>query len=278
VDGAETIAEFGSGEFGIQLNHFDCESKFIDYSLSGSVATRKQLEVFDSVVTSNSVDVMNGFFGKQVSFEVLRHDVAVFRHFRFLASGTDQRGEREKNVSVTFDVPSDVAAVKSVSRFNFLRCGFAFLAAVFLIAVDAKRGRVPVSNFYFATMRTGKFVALVGCFAAALIRALQGTVFWVSAVLFSIRRQVRLHHREFIAAVLAIEFNRRSTVGAQVFLVQMCATTRNAAVFSAFLSFRWVAVEKLITIHAVQLKRHFANSFAWQRRNFANASLSCQVV
>jgi hypothetical protein len=78
-DRAQLIAG-GSAEVGVQSQYLDSELHLVDDTLSGAMAAVKQFEVFDSVVGSDTVDVVDGLVGGQVAPDVLRHDVSMFGH------------------------------------------------------------------------------------------------------------------------------------------------------------------------------------------------------
>jgi hypothetical protein len=86
---AEFVAGVGR-EFRVKRQNLDGKGRFVDDSLSRSVTTRKQFEVFISVIRSNAVNVMDGLISSQFSSKTLFHDIPVFVDV-FLASSVDVR-------------------------------------------------------------------------------------------------------------------------------------------------------------------------------------------
>jgi hypothetical protein len=94
------------GEVGVQGQYLDGELHLVDDSLAGAVPTGEKLEIDESVIGSDSIDVMDCFFGTESSPDTLFHDVTVFENIpgRFCADSRNHGA----NVAPTPFVSSDL--------------------------------------------------------------------------------------------------------------------------------------------------------------------------
>jgi hypothetical protein len=243
-----------SGELGVQSQYLDGELHLVDHSLAGAVARAEKLQVLDVVIRPDAVDVMDGFFGEQIAPEMFGHDVSVF-HDGMLFSG-DQTGHRYPNVAVSFYVPTKVSAFEFCQSARALVFRLALLIAVFLLRVETT-SRFAAKAVFFAAFYAGKCVlGFRGSFSAGA-RALHRTVQRVASEFLFVRRDVGLHHNERLAAFLAGKVDRGSTGGWQRQNRPVVTAARQATVFAAGFGVARVTIERVITVLAGHLDRHF---------------------
>jgi hypothetical protein len=263
-------------ELGVQGQYLDGESDLISHSLTRPVTAGKKLKIAGMVEGAVSIFMMNCFFWKQLATQFLLHHVAVFQHFRsFTAIG--ERGNRKVNVPVFLSVAPEIARVESIKRSLGLRGDFAFWAAEFLIAVNAKLVSVAATHFQFAAVLAGELVSFVSVLAAASVRAGHRAVEWIASEFLFVCGQVRLHHGERLFAFFASKANRRSTSGRRIF-VEVLTAARDAAVFTPLLDFAWVAVKWLFATQAFHLDWHSVTPLLGGRGGYSCADRECQVA
>jgi hypothetical protein len=250
------VAQFDTcrfGEFGVQAKYLDRKGDFVDHALAGSVPTAKQFQVFWGIVAAVAINVVHRFFGKQVASERFGHDVPVFHHSVFLAG--DKRWHGNPDVSMALDVPAEITPIEFVEGSVFLRFNFAFLAAVFLLLVNAASW-FTVPMFNFATLFAHKFVSFVSVFSASQGRTRVGTVKRVFSEFLLICSQVRLHHGERFAALFAVKRVQGFTCGRQFLAETMPGSTGQATVFAALFCFAGIAIERVAAVRTRHLDRH----------------------
>jgi hypothetical protein len=235
----------------IGCENFDREVDFVDDSLAGSVATVEQFEVFDSVVRSQTVDVMDSLFGEQISSYVFGHDVAVLEHLVFFAG--DKAGNRDPDVAMSLDMLADVAAFKFGERFCSLVRSFALRIAVFLLFVYAT-ARLATFRIRIAACEASKSVPRFACLATSNARTLARTVHRAAFVFLFVRVHEGLHHRECLAAFAASEVHVVASFRRNSFTEAVGASTRKSTILPAFVAF--VAGKRLLAVLTEFLNRH----------------------
>lgn len=184
-------------KFGVLKQHFNREFYLVDDSLSRSVTTVEQFEVFDSVVGSNTIDVMDGLLGEEVSTNVLRHNEPVLEHRVFNAG--DATGHGNPHVAVPLGMFLNVPAVKARESGISLVFSLALAIAKSLIVVKSA-ARSTAQGIFFAALLTGKCVTRFRGFATAVGRAFHSTVKRVTSEFFAVGGRVGLlHHKRFVA-------------------------------------------------------------------------------
>lgn len=247
------------GEFGVQRKHLDGEGYLVDDTLAGTVAARKKFEVFDSVVPSCSIYVMDGFSRHQVSSEMFSHDVSVL-HDGVAFAGYRGR-DRYPHVAVPLDVAFEVPAFEASKSARALAFGFAFFATKLLLSINATSW-FAISIRRRSALGASKFVSFIGIFAPTDVRTMHGAIQRVVIELFSVCSQVALHHGERFVAFLAGERNWRAASGRKFFFESVFAAAFQAAKLAAFFGFIGVAVERLFAVFTRHLDRHgFVPSF-----------------
>lgn len=241
----------GLGEFGVQAQHLDREGNFIDNALPSAMLAVEQFEVFDSVVGSGSVSVVDSLFSAQFASEVLFHDVAVFQDRVFSSRNSRRNGQPYVAVSC-FDVPGGAFFVESLQSFVALVLGFAFAVAEFLLRVNAS-ARLASAVLYFSALKALEPIASVGTLFSSGVRARHRAVQRVSVEFLSVRREVRLHHGERISTFPTSEGNGGSAFGWQVQLESVFASALKSAehLFRA-----GIRVKRLLAIQTHLLDRH----------------------
>lgn len=192
-------------EFGIQPQYLDRERDFVDDALAGPVAGRKQFKIFRTVVSSNSVYVMNSFFGQKFTSDFLFHYIPMFQYF--VSSRTISSWNSKHSVA-SFDAARDfwVSMPRTVNLANpFV---FTLLAAKFLGVVD--RARTFAASFvkFTPAVFACRLMALISIFTASDRRTGSRTIQRFPAKLLTICRNVRLHHIKGIAAFAANKGDR----------------------------------------------------------------------
>jgi hypothetical protein len=207
------ISRFG-GEFGVQAQHFDREGNLINDTLSRPVATAEKLQVVDRVMLPVAVDVVDSFLGEKRAPEMLFHNPAMFKHLPFFAAG-NVGGDGDPNVAVAFDMPSDVARLKTISGAHHLRSNLAFVAAKTLLRVifDATRRAVLSSRECLLAMFTGEKLCSGIVRFATRVCACARAVHWQFAEFLLVGAHIRWLHREAGTACFALERGRFYTCG-----------------------------------------------------------------
>jgi hypothetical protein len=266
----------GSGEVRVQSQYVDRELDLIDDALAGAVTARKEFEIRQKVVLPITVSVVNSFLRVKFAAEVLAHHVAMFQHFCFLAIIGEGRNGKPY-VSVFLDMASYIARIKSVQRRNSGGRRFARLTTVFLFSVYAKSRGGARSVHEFVTVFTNKLVSFVGAFSATNLRADYRAVQGIAVEFFTIRFQMRLHHRKRLPAFFAGESNRCSA-GRIYLAIEMIAAAFETAIFAAVRGFAWVAVKFFAAVHAIQFEGHGYRPFMSQCLGSTCATRTCQVA
>lgn len=238
-------------EFRVEAKHVDRELHLVDDTLAGSVSAAEQFKVFDSVLAANSVDVVDGFSREQISSEMLSHDVTMFHHSMFFSG--DERRDGNPYVSMSLDVPFDIAALEARERASSLPFGFALLIAIFLLCVKTASRLTPAWSRCSALLAS-KSVAGFGGFLSACCRAGHRTIERIAAVFFAVRGQIAFSHRESVAAFPASERNRNGTFGRWLFVEAVVASADEAAKFAIFFARR--VVKNLLTVQALFFDGH----------------------
>lgn len=191
-------------KFGVQAKYVDRELHLVDDALAGAVPAAEQFEVFDSVIASNSVDVMNGFFVAQFSANMSGHHVTMFENAVFGAG--DQRWNGNPHVAVPFNVSLEIAFFKTCKGLFSWRFVSAFLTAVFLCAINAGSCFTAALNKRPLAIFANAHVSLVSLFSSVFSKAHAGAVWRVFSVFLSVGSQVGRFVKEWLLTVLATEF------------------------------------------------------------------------
>lgn len=242
----------GSSEVGIQSQYLDGELHFVDDALAGAVAAGEKFEVFNSIVSPNAIDVVDGFVRKQFASDMFGHNVAVFHNMPLPVLALGQFGDVEPNIAVTFCMFFVSASFKFMKRFFLLPFYFAGVSAVLLLLVKSA-SRFAAFVIYFAACQAGKCVARFACFSAAYSRALSRAVPRISSIFFMVRGDKVLHHRKSLAAFATSEIYGRSPLGWNAFVEAVSASTRKTAVFPVFAR---ETGKRLLAIFTDFLNRH----------------------
>lgn len=197
----------GAGEFGIESQHLDREVDFVDDALAGSVAAGEKLQVLDSIVVLNTVDVMNGFVGVKLAADLLLHDVAVFKHIP--ASGLSILSrDSEAHVPPATDGPGGFCRTVFFPVDLTHPLVLALLRTKFLFLVDRTASWATCFLKFFAAVLAVRFVPFVGIFSASERRTRNRTVERVATEFGSVGGEIRRLHGEWAAAFFAFEFDR----------------------------------------------------------------------
>jgi hypothetical protein len=240
-------------EFGVELQHLDCERDLVDHALSGSVATRKQFEIVDRIVLAVAILVMDCFVFMKFAAKVLFHDIAVFEHSSTF-SAANQRWQMNPDIAMAFDMTPHLATLKSSQGFLSKRFVFAVIAAVFLFFVKTATRFSAFFNQLAAsfTIKSASF----GCrFHAPGIGALARTVQWIVTVFYVVGVQVRTHHGERFAAFFASKSNYFPTwSGCRRFFVESKCTSAPETTKASFIARK--ADKRLAAFFTGFLNRH----------------------
>jgi hypothetical protein len=196
-------ANFAS-EVRVTTDHFLREVELVNDSLTGTVTAGKKLQIADVVEKAVSVDMVHGFFGKQLAPEMLLHDVAMFQDF---VGGRSVACRDSEHGVFAFDSPRDLR--KSVLFPADFAHPFvlALLRAKFLFLVDRAASWATRLLKFFSAIFAIRLVPLVGVFAPADSRAWDRTIERIPAEFDSVRGDVRRPHGKRIAAFLAGKFD-----------------------------------------------------------------------
>lgn len=63
----------------VNLQKFHCPTDLLTYSLTGRVIARPQFQIFEIILTANSVAMVNRFLGPEGSTKMLLHDLPVLK-------------------------------------------------------------------------------------------------------------------------------------------------------------------------------------------------------
>jgi hypothetical protein len=237
----------------VEQAHFDCESDLVNNSLAGTVAAGEQFEVLNSVILSVAINVMDGFIGSQVAGKMFGHNVTMFKHGAFFPA--NQRRDRKPDISVLFDVTAILPRVKSGKRAIHLGSYFAFLAAIFLLAINAASS-FALAVFFSAALLADKFIAFIGIFAAASVRTIHRAIQRAVPKTFTISSQKRLHHNKWFSAFFTGKTDRSFTQRGDTLLKPVGASASEATVFAPSLYVAGVAIKKLATVFTPRFDRH----------------------
>lgn len=214
-----------SGEVGVQSQYLDGELYLVDNALAGSVAAAEKLQVLDSVVRADAVDVVDGFSGEQVASEMFGHDIAVFHSGVFFAGNERRHGY--PNVAVPFDVSFVFTPAESVEGARSLRSRFTLVVAEFCFVIKITVW-AALQRLVFAALFAGEHVVGISRFSAPECRALHGTVERISTKLLEIRFKVSGLHFERPLAFLTGKLYRWNPTCSPTVLGFKQATARNA--------------------------------------------------
>jgi hypothetical protein len=129
-------------EFGVGFCHLDDELYFVDDSLPARLPTRPKFEIFKSVISTLTINVMHRFLVGQRSAQMFRHYVTVFEHFRPVA-------KMQANVTSGMQVPF---GVDRTPRAPFPAAFFAAKFLAFIVARMPTVQRLHETSFFgFAT-------------------------------------------------------------------------------------------------------------------------------
>jgi hypothetical protein len=191
-----------SCDFGIGSNDLDGKLDLVNHSLAGAVPAGKQFEIFKAVIVRVAVDVMHSFFRSKFAFEILFHNVSMFKnlvHWDAVLSRYSQDNvaplysARDFWRSMFFSVDFADPLVLTLARAKFLRLvnGARFIAASFIKL--------------FAAIFAISFVAFVSVFSPTNCRTGHRTIRRGFAELFLIGGDVRMPQRERLQAFSANE-------------------------------------------------------------------------
>lgn len=195
------------GEVRVEPQHLDGKLYFVDNALAGTVTTAKQFEIFDHIALPISVFVMNGFFRVKFAAKVFRHHVAMFEHFGF-GSIVSKCGNRNPNVSISFEVPPVISFVEFVKRLLALVTRFAFYVAKLLLCVNATSWFATTALF-FATLKAGKSLPQHRIFAASDRATWNRAVSRILTILFPIKLGISRFYGKRGFAFPAVKFEQR---------------------------------------------------------------------
>lgn len=186
------------GKFGVGRKHVDGKGNFVLNALTGAVATREKFQVFNRILGSIPVLVMDGFFGKERAANLLFHHKPMLQHFSFLASGAGPGWNGKPNVTVPFDVAPHLTTQKSIGSTISEPSVFTRPAAKFLLVVDAAT-RFAALILALAAMGTFKKVSFIGLRCLGHAKAFAGAVQRIVAVKFPVRSQIGLLYSKRIS-------------------------------------------------------------------------------
>lgn len=246
-------------EVGVRSQYFDSELHLVNHALARAVSAVEQFEVFKSIILSIAVLMMHCFFGKKLTAEMLRYNVAMFQHGVFFAGNEARHGN--PNVSVPLDMAADISAVETIQRHGSLVFRFAKIVAVLLLYVKSA-SRLAAFYVFDAAMQANK--SMCGLVASATTRAgtVDRAVHRFSSEFLFVCGNVRLHHAEWFAAFFAGEV-RWDTSYRQFASKSGGAAAQQPAVATVF---TWVRPEWLLTVFTNFLNRHgYVLSLAGER-------------
>lgn len=218
-------------KFGILKQDFNREFHLVDDSLSRSVVGVEQFEVFDSVIGSNPVDVVDSFFRVKLPSDVLFHDVAVLKHFVGVPSIVGRDADHHV---VAAHAPSNLRE-PVLFPVNLAHPLIFTLATAERLSVVDRAGSFAAGFVEFlSAVFAVRFVLFVSAFAAAQRRAFTRTVHRVFAELHSVRSDVGVFHGERPATLLAGEVDGRNSGNRSSVFSFVGAMTNCPAVLSMF--------------------------------------------
>lgn len=203
IDKGNTL---GKAELGILPQYLDGECHLVGHALTGTVSAGEQLKVFDSVVLSVAVPMVDGLVLGKRTTDVLRHDVSVLKNFMPFAG--DSRGNVNPDISIALDVPSVVAAMEFFSRSFGVVFALAFRAAKSLLSIDCISFESSPLDKGGSTIFARSLVAIIRGASASCVRALHVAVHRIAIPLLAVGVHEPLLHREGLAAELTSERNR----------------------------------------------------------------------
>lgn len=203
----------GGSEVGVCAKHINGELHLVDDSLAGTVAAAEKFEVLDSVVVSDSVDVMDSFFGQKFPSDVFFHNKSVLENASFFP--IDQNGNCDNGVALTGRKTSRVPRGVFVKRPRFLPLGLTHLVAKFLGSVVNGSACNFVSGhcIHFATLLASKYVSFYGVRFPAYGTARQRAIERVAPMLLSDSSNNAALHGKCGPALFAGEVVKRDVSG-----------------------------------------------------------------
>jgi hypothetical protein len=240
-----------SGELGVQGQYLDGELHFVDDTLSGAVTTVEKFEILNSVVGSDTVDMMDGFFWHKVASKLFGHDVAVFHNV--FSTGSSKNRNRDPHVTVSLFMSAIFAALKAFECLSRLGHNFAIMVAVFLLFVQTS-SRFAAFRIFFAARQAYESVSSFAGFAPSYTRTLTRAVPRITCIFLVVRINEGFHHGKFFAAFAASKFHDGLSHGQ--WLIEAVRTSaqetavlpvftrktgkRSLAVFTNFLNRHWL--------------------------------------
>lgn len=227
------LAQLNSGrlsELGVGADHFNSPSEFVNDTLTRPVTAAEQFEVLDSIISTDSVDVMDGLIREKRASEVFGHHESMFHDRVFFAS--NQTRDRYPNVSVALDMAPIISGIEFRECFSSLVRGFAFLTAIFLLGVQTA-SRFAAAVFRSAALNTNHLVAFFGRRTFSQSATRSGTVERIAPVLYAVRGHERFHHGERFAAHLAGKLCRGASISSGKAVIASTLETAKLAVAGA---------------------------------------------
>lgn len=201
-----------SGKFGVGQEHVNGKGNFVGDALTGAMAATEKLKVLNTILIPNPIDVMNSLvFGKR-SPNVLLHDMAMLKHFHFLASSTDRSGNGEPDVTAPFDMSPNFTSEKTMTGLSLNPGVFAdntakFLSRiVFYLSITANITNALLRS---AALNAGKNISAAGLSVLVLAHTFARAVHGVAAMHFTIGRDIARLHGEYFTVKLTGKFNGR---------------------------------------------------------------------
>lgn len=249
-----------SAEVGIQRQYLDGELRLVDDSLAGTVPAAEQLQVFNSVVAPDTVDVVDSFVLPEIAPKMLGHGVSMFHNVP-LHTVSGEFGQRHPNVAVTLGMFFVAATFESFKCNLLLSSYFAIVATVFLLTVDSP-ACFAVAMFFFAALLAFEFVALIRILAATAVGTEHRAVKRVFTEFLAVRGKVSLPHGERLGAFLTRKRDQYVAGRRTRFVETVSTSALKAAILAPFFNFVGIAVKRLLAVFARHLDGHiFSLSF-----------------
>jgi hypothetical protein len=191
-------------EFGVQAKNVNCELDLVHDALARTVATGKKLKVFNRIMLTIAVNVVNGFFGKKLSTDVLFHDVAMFKHVASSGFWPNVSRKMNPNVAVSFYVFPVFAIVELLFSASAVILAFAFSITELLFVIQ-RTAWSAAERIHFIALLACEKISFGSIFASPFRRAWYGAVKRIFSELISISIQVSRLVRKWISTFSAVK-------------------------------------------------------------------------
>ena len=200
----------GTAKLGVQRQYLDGERDLIGHALAGAVSATEKFKVFERVVLSVSIFVMNCLMVVKFAANVPLHHMAVFKNRVFFSRNKGRNGN--PNVSVFLNMTAITSVIKAFERGGALVIGLALSVAKFLFAVGITT-RFSPHGLSSPALLTSEKISCVSVSASANAGARYRTIHRFFTELLYVSLQVTRFVAEWLTARSANKLNLSNVRG-----------------------------------------------------------------